>query len=127
MSFLKKLGSIILKVSEIVIGFGPAAAMLIPGTKDDKIIQTISVDLAQIAQIIAQVEVFGQALSLPGAQKLQAAAPAVAQVVLQSSIMVNHKIANPALFQTGCTKVADGMADILNSLKADVPSENKLA
>ncbi len=125
MTFLKKLGTIVLKVTEIVTGFGPLASMLIPGTKDDKIIQMVSADLVQIASIIAQVEVFGQALGIAGPDKLKAAAPAVAQIILQSAVMVNHKIENPALFHQGCTKVADGMADILNSLKADVDTVNK--
>jgi hypothetical protein len=125
MSWLSKAATIALKVTEIVTGLGPLASAIIPGDKDDKIIQAVSVDLAQIAQIIAQVEIFGQALGLPGAQKLTAAAPSVAQVILQSSIMAKHEISNPELFKTGCTKVADGMADVLNSLKDKVESQNK--
>jgi hypothetical protein len=125
MAFLKKLGQIVLKATEIVAAFALPVSMSIPGNKDDKIIQTISADLAQIAQIIAQAEVFGQALGLPGADKLKASAPAVAQIILQSSILVNHKIENPVLFQAGCMKIADGMADVLNSLKPDVETINK--
>lgn len=125
MSWLKKVGSIVLKVSQIVVGFGPTAAALIPGDKDDKIIRVLSADLVQIAGIIQQVEVFGQALGLPGADKLKAASPAVAQIILQSAILAKHEIADPALFSRGCTKVADGMADILNSLKDQVDTVNK--
>jgi hypothetical protein len=127
MSWLSKAAMIALKVTEIVTGIGPLAAAIIPGDKDDKVIQKVSVDLAQIAQIIAQVEIFGQALGLPGAQKLTAAAPSVAQIILQSSVMAKHEIADPALFKVGCTKVADGMADVLNSLKDKVESENKVS
>ena len=116
MSFLKKLGQVILNVTGIVTGFGPLIAALIPGNKDDKIIQIVSADLTQIANIIQQVEVFGQALGLPGADKLKGSAPAVAQIILQSSLMINKKINNPVLFKQGCTKIADGMADILNSI-----------
>jgi hypothetical protein len=125
MTFLKKLGEVVLKVTGIVTGFGPGLAAIIPGTKDDVIIQKVSIDLAEIAQIIQQAEVFGQALGLPGAQKLQAAAPAVAQIILQSSILAKHELANPVLFQQGCTKVADGMADVLNSLKDNVETISK--
>ncbi len=69
-----------------------------------------------MAGIIQQIEIIGQKMQTPGAQKLQMAAPLVAQVILQSSVLANHKIANSDLFQQGCTKVADGWADILNSL-----------
>jgi hypothetical protein len=125
MTFLKKLGAILLEATKIVTGFGPLASALIPGTKDDKIIQVVSSDLVQIAGIVTQVEVFGQALSIAGADKLKAAAPAVAQIILQSSLLANHKIANAPLFQTGCTKIADGMADVLNALKDNVDTESK--
>lgn len=125
MKFLSKLGAIILKVTQIVVGFGPGLAAIIPGTKDDKIIQIISVDLQHVAAVVQQAEVFGQALSLPGADKLKAAAPAVAQIVLQSALLANHAIEDPALFAQGCTKLADGMADILNSLKANIETVSK--
>lgn len=125
MKFLTKLGQILLKATEIVTGFGPLASALIPGTKDDKIIQVISTDLAQISQIIGQVELFGQALGIAGPDKLKAAAPAVAQIILQSSILAQHKIADPVLFQQGATKIADGMADVLNSLQDKIDTIDK--
>lgn len=125
LTLLKKIGQIALKATELILGFGPAAVKYIPGDKDDKILAAITPELVQIAQVIQQVEVFGQALGLPGAQKLTAAAPSVAQIILASAIMAKHEIANPALFQAGCTQVAAGMADVLNSLKPDVETENK--
>lgn len=125
MAWLKKVGQIVLKVTEIVVGFGPVVSSLIPGDRDDKIIQVVSVDLVQISQIIQQVEVFGQALGIAGPDKLKAAAPAVAQIILASSMMAKHEIADPVLFRQGCTKVADGMADILNSLKDKVETTGK--
>jgi len=125
MGWLKKAASIALKVTEVVLGFGPLITSLTPTKKDDQIYAAVAPSLTQIAGIIGQVELFGQALGLPGDQKLKAAAPAVAQIVLQSSFMAGHKIADPILFQRGCTKVADGMADILNSLKDDVDTASK--
>lgn len=123
MSFLKKFGSIILKATEIVTGIAP---MISTNDKSAAIVNTVSADLAQIAGIIGTVEGIGQALALPGAQKLTAAAPQVAQIILQSSIMAHQKIANPDLFAQGSRKIADGMADCLNSLHENgVESMNK--
>mgnify|MGYP001561276841 FL=1 len=125
MGWLKKVGLIVLKVTEIVSGLGPIASALIPGDKDDKVIRVVSADLAQIAAIIAQAEIFGQALGLPGAQKLTASAPAVAQIIMQSAILANHKIADPVKFKAGCTQVPSGMADILSSLEDKVETQGK--
>ena len=122
MKLLKKIGLIVLKATEIVTGFGPGLAAIIPGDKDDRIIQTASADLSQVAGIITQVEVFGAALGIAGPDKLRAAAPAVAQVILRSTVLAGRKIHDTVLFQAGCTQVAAGMADILNSLKDDVPT-----
>lgn len=123
MSFLKKFGEFILRATEIVVGFAPVAAATFPG--EAGAIQVVSRDLSQIAGVITTVEAIGQTLGQPGPQKLQAAAPLVAQVILQSSILVDHSIADPGLFQKGAQKIADGMADVLNSLKENIQSTSK--
>jgi len=125
MGWLKKAATIALKVTEVVLGFGPLITSLTPTKKDDQILAQVTPSLTQIAGVIQQVELFGLALGLPGAQKLTAATPAVAQIVMQSAFMAGHKIADPVLFQRGCGKMADGMADILNSLKDDVDTASK--
>lgn len=122
MSFLKKLGQIAIKGLEIVMGFMPVVQQELPGNRT---VQVISQDLAQIASIISQVEVMGQVLGQKGPDKLKAAAPLVAQIIMASSLLANHKIANPALFQQGCASVASGMADVLNSLNDDVQTVGK--
>jgi hypothetical protein len=124
-TFLKKLGTILVKAAAIVTGFGPTLAAVIPGDKDDRIIRIVSRDLGQIADIVVQAEAMGQALGQPGAQKLIAATPMVAQIILQSSLLVGHKIAQPDLFKKGCASIASGTADVLNSLKNDVQTEEK--
>lgn len=123
MKFLTRLGQILIKATEIAIGFAPLAKVGLPGQSEK--IDTISTDLAEIANIIATVEAMGQALALPGIQKLTAASPLVAQIILKSSVLANHKVANPVLFQQGCQKVADGMADVLNSLEDKIDTINK--
>lgn len=126
MGLLKKFGQIVLKGVEIATGITPFIQGLIPAQYSG-VTQTVTNDLQQIAEIIQDVEVFGQALGIAGPDKLKAAAPAVAQIILKSSLLANHKIANPELFNQGCSKIADGMADILNSLEDNVSSLSKKA
>lgn len=116
MTFLKKLGQILLNGLEIVSGIMPILKTAYPGAAGE--VQTVSNDLAQVAQIIVQVEAAGQAIQAPGAQKLTMAVGPVSQIVLQSSLLVGHQIANPTLFTQGCTDLANAMAEILNSLSA---------
>lgn len=123
MTFLKKLGTIILKATEIVTGFGPLISTMQP--KAAPVITEIQSDLAAVATVIANVEAVGQVLGTPGADKLRAATPLVAQAILQSSLLAHRKIENPALFQQGAQKIADGMADVLNSLKDDLDTTSK--
>lgn len=123
MTFLKKLGVILLKATEIVTGFGPLISTMVPNS--GAVIREIQSDLAAIANVIVNVEAVGQVLGTPGADKLKAATPLVAQAILQSSLVAHRKIDNPALFQQGAQKMADGMADILNSLKDDIDTTAK--
>ena len=119
MTFLKKLGQIILKGTQIILGFAPLVQQMIPGSAG------LVSEFTQIAGIIAQVEVMGQALGIAGPDKLRAAAPAVAQIVLQSSVMLHREIADPVKFNTACATIAGGFADLLNSLKDNVDTINK--
>ena len=116
MTFLKKVGQIIVRGAAFVSGFVP----LIQAVKPDAsgVIQTVSADLAQLAQIIVQVEAMGASLGLPGQDKLRAAAPQIAQILLQSSVLAGKPISNGPLFTQGATKIADGLADVLNSVHA---------
>ena len=123
MGFLAKLGGILLKVTEIAAGIAPIASSSFPSQAGP--IQVVSHDLAQIAQIVVEIETMGQVLSIAGPQKLQAAAPLVAQIILQSTLLANRKIADPAGFQKGCGEIAGGLADILNALKDDIDTQSK--
>jgi hypothetical protein len=114
MSFLSKFGKFVLKGLSIVTGIAPIVSQAVPGSAQT--IQVVSQDLAQVADIVTKIEVIGQQLGKPGAEKLALAAPLVADVIIKSSLLANQKIDNPALFSQGSKKIADGMADILNSL-----------
>jgi hypothetical protein len=123
MRFLTRIGQILAQATAIAAGFAPLIKQTAPGAS--AVIDTVSADLSQIANVIVTVEVMGQALQIKGPEKLRAAAPLVAQVLLQSSVLANHKIDNPTLFQQGASKIADGMADVLNSLNDHVDTQSK--
>jgi hypothetical protein len=117
MTFLSKLGAAILKGIGIVSGLLPIASIAYPNGAG--VVNIVSHDLAAIADIITQVEAAGQALSLKGPDKLTAAAPLVAQIIISSALLSNQKIQQPDLFNSGCKSIASGMADVLNSLHPD--------
>lgn len=114
MGFLKKLGQIVATGVELWTGFAPMFSQAVPGGAGT--ISTVSKDLTEIGNIVTQVEAAGASLGLPGPDKLKMAAPAVAQVVLSSAMLANHKIADTAKFQQGVNQIASGMADVLSSL-----------
>jgi hypothetical protein len=123
MKFLSKIGKYLLKGTVVLAGLGP----LWQETKVGDKVELVSDKLIEIRTVILQVEAVGQALGLPGAQKLTAAAPLIAQVILDSAIVGDRKIADPELFKAGSKKIADGMADVMNSLKDDVDTEDHAA
>lgn len=125
MTFLKKLGLALAKGLAYVTAFAPVIEQVVPGS--DKPIAVISADLTQMANVVASVEAAGVAISATGAQKLQMAIPAVAQVVLQSSVLVGKKIENADLFNKAASEYAQATVDLLNSLKADVVTVDKTA
>lgn len=113
-SFLKKLAEGIVKGAAIATGLEPFATGLFP-KQAEKISKGVS-DWEQVAQIVTNVEVIGSVLGAPGADKLKAATPLVAQVLIQSDLIKSRKIKDQLLFRNGAQKIADGMADVLNSL-----------
>lgn len=98
-------------------GFVPLLQGVLPSKSAE--IQTVSDDLTKVAGIVTTVEAIAQAMSTPapGTEKLKMATPLVAQVVLQSDLLVGHKIKDQQKFQQGCASVASGVADILSSLE----------
>ena len=104
MTFLKKLGTVLLKASGIVTPFGPALAALIPGERDDRIIRTVSSDLSQVADIVVLAEAMGQALGQPGSQKLIAATPMVAAMLRMAN--ATQRTTYPQKWYTGVLVMA---------------------
>lgn len=120
MKFLTKLGQIIAKVTSVATGIAP----LFP--QYDKVTGKVVDTLNAVAAIVMNVEIFGQVLNTPGPDKLKAATPAVAQIILQSDMMAGKKINDQVLFKQGVEKVTAGIADILNSIKDDEVKEESI-
>lgn len=118
-SLLSKIGAALNAVNPVL---AIASGIILPFLPQDKqaveqrAMTTALSDLGVLGGIITNVEAVGQALNIAGPDKLRAAAPQVAQAILGSALLANHKVANAALFTQGSTKMADGLADILNSL-----------
>lgn len=119
MTWLKRVGQILAAGVEIVTGLNFQA--MFPSSAQGAI-GTVVNDLQQIQGVIVSVEAAANAVSAAGPQKLLMAAPLVAQIIMQSSLMAGHKIDNQALFTQAATEIAQGMADLLNSLKDNVES-----
>lgn len=124
LSFLSKMGSVLHKVEGVVTNFSPligmavgaVGALLPDGSKAKDVLAAVPGEIQQAVSLIQSTEAFGQALGTPGPDKLKAAAGPMAQIILQSTAFAGKKIKNPDLFKQGATKVADGLADCLNSV-----------
>lgn len=121
MTFLKKLGSIIAAVAGVFTGFAPFFLKEVP--QAGGIVQTISKDLAAVADAVTNAEALGQMQGMSGPDRAKYLAPIVAQIILSGTIVAGKKIANQALFLQGCGNVGGAVADILNSLHEDSVSQ----
>lgn len=117
MTFLSRLGKIIATVSEVFLGFAPFLTKAVP--QSGGVVSTVSKDLADVGNIVAQVEAIGQLKGLAGPDRAKLAGPLVAQIIMSSTLLANKKIANPDLFNQGCVNISGGVADVLNSLHED--------
>ena len=123
MTFLSKLGGIVLKGIAIANGYGPLAAGLFP--KAAPVIAEVSSELQQAAQIVVTAEAMGQALNVKGPEKATAAAPLMMQLLIQGLVAGKQgaKIHDQTLALQGARKMGEGMADFLNSLHEDGAKE----
>lgn len=114
MTFLKKIGQILMRAGQIAIGFSPIIQQLYPQSAG--VINKISSELELFSQLAVTVEAIGVASQLTGPQKLSALTPLIAQAILQSDMMIKHKINDPALFNKAAQEFAQATVDLLNSL-----------
>ena len=117
MTFLKKLGQILVNLAGIAIGIGP---IITPFLGSGKVAAgaTIAVnDLTAIGSTIVQIETaFAAVPGSTGAQKLQASIPLVGNIIKTSELVAGKKIANEALFTTAIQEYAQATVDLLNSI-----------
>ena len=116
MSFLSKLGSILLKGLSIVVGIAPLVSA---DPQAASVITETETILNKIITAVQYAEGMGQALSLPGAQKLIAAAPFVEQAVLDLFKARGWQIADETKFKADCAALTGVIADILNDVNGD--------
>lgn len=110
MTFLSKFGKIVATIAKVITGLSP----LLPTAVGN---QKVSDTIEQVASIILTTEALGQTLGTTGPDKLKAATPLVAQILLNSDLLYRKKISDPKLFRAGSEAIADGMAKILNSIR----------
>lgn len=120
-TFLSKLGKALAEGIAVLTGLGPVIQPLLgsASTAAGTVENTVINDLTSVGQVVVQVEALMQTPG-SGATKLAAAAPLVAQIIKTSQLVSGKGIANQALFTQGCVDLTSAVAEILNSLKADV-------
>lgn len=117
MTFLKKLGQVLLNVVGVATGVGPLIVPFLGSGKTSQVAGTVVNDLTSIGQLVVQIETaFAAVPNSTGAQKLQALIPLVSNVVKTSELVAGKKIANTALFTQACQEYAQATVDLLNSI-----------
>lgn len=120
LTFLKKLGQILVQVAGVATGIGPLITPFLGSGETAKYVGSGVNDLTSIAQLVVQIETaFAAVPNSTGTQKLQALVPLVSNIIATSQVVSGKKVAQSALFTKGCTEVAQGMVDVLNSIHPD--------
>jgi hypothetical protein len=115
MTFLKKLGGIAVKIGQFAPYVGPIIKGFLPTAAAEKFDRAMDW-LSDGIDVVVGVEAIGQTLGLAGTQKLTAATPLIADMLVRHPFFTGKKIKDPVLFKAGAEKLAGGLADILNSL-----------
>jgi hypothetical protein len=116
MSFLSKLGSIVMKIIGLWAGFAPLVQQSASGsTTGAKVVGEIT----QAFGVVTTVEqmftaAYGQGTKLPS-QKLAAASPFLAQLIQKTDLLIGKKPKDEAMFTSGITDLNNSLVKILNS------------
>lgn len=120
MSFLKKLGQVLAIGTQMITGFMPVAQPLLGrNNKLEQVATKITDTLTLIGTAVVTVEAAFNGIANSGAQKLTAAINLIGPLIRTSELVAGKEIADENLFQKGVNGVAQGVVDILNSLKGD--------
>ena len=116
MTFLKKLGTIVLKIVGIASGFLPLVAPALPktaqttvGTIEDKLNQSLGV-ITTAEQMFSAA---GQAKA--GSSKLAAAMPYISVLMQNTETLVGKKPTNEAAYEAAIKNLTSSLADVMNS------------
>ena len=120
MTFLKKLGQILLNVAGIAVGIGPIVLPFLGSGKAQQVATKGLNDLTAIGQVIVQIETaFAAVPGSTGEQKLQAAIPLVSNIISTSEMVVGKQIANKDLYTKAVQEYAQATVDLLNAIHPD--------
>lgn len=116
MTFLKRLGNILIQATSVIAGFGPFVVKTTPTDKDDKALPIVIDTLSHVASLVVTAEAMGQAIQVPGPQKAKMVAPLIAQAILQSQFAYGQKIAKDKEgdFLSASERLGAALADALN-------------
>lgn len=116
MTFLKKLGMVVLKIIGIATGVMPLIAGALP-QKDQAIAASVTDKLNQgLGVIVTAEQMFSAAGAVKsGSAKLTAATPFIAQLIQNTDLLIGKKPQDEAKFEAAATALTSALADILNS------------
>ena len=117
MTFLKKIGQILVNLAGIAAGVGPIITPFLGSGKAATIAGAAVNDLTAIGSTVVQIETaFAAIPNSTGPQKLQAAIPLVGNIIKTSELVAGKKIANEALFTQAIQEYTQATVDLLNSI-----------
>jgi len=117
MTFLKKLGQILLKGVGIAASIGGLSLPFLGSGKAAQIGTTVINDLTQMSSMAIAIEAALQ--GKPGTEKLAALIPLITNIVRTSEVVSGKKIADEAKFTLACQEYAQATVDLLNSIHPD--------
>lgn len=126
MTFLSRLGGILLQTGAVIAGLKPLFPLIKGGDAIEKFVDKLTNPFKEIIEVIVMMEAIGQALKIPGPDKLKAAAPIVGNIVLKSDMLIGKKIKNQALFTLSVEQITNGVVGVLNSVDAEEVKEEKI-
>lgn len=109
MSWLKKVGQIVLKITGLWTAVAPLAGKLIPGSGEVSSIIGVIVSVEQLF-----TAAYG-AVGGKGSDKLRAATPQVAQLIQATSFFQGKTLKDEKLAEQAYTAITSAFADLLNA------------
>ena len=116
MTFLKKIGQVVLKIIGIATGVLPLIQGAFP--QAGQAVQTVEDKLNKALGVIVTTEQMFTAVSQApgqGSAKLKAATPYIATLIQNTDLLIGKKPKDEQQFETAATALTSALADILNS------------